>query len=368
MNNDQTLLFVDCWWTFVLPLICLCSMVTNALSVAILHRLRRINRLYELLYVKTCINLVHLVIGFGIFVTKCGYFCPVTMRAGWPAFLVQVYTFYVHGYVGNVLAYSDFLVEVIISVERFVMLNNDSTFRMNLNRPTTQLTTPTLVKQKQSRSTPFVGVRFSLVCFVSLLVYSPSLFFAKIERTNLSRSISLDSDVAMSWRLQVANVHLYEHVETLTTVFMRSLPTLLLVVFINVTNLYHIRQKMKTVAVYRVDNPSIKSRRLISRAEQTNVKFKRMLFYQSLTFVLGNSFFIFGYVFVLVWPRAANERNVNVEIDFPLIPLVCHTLMFASLGLNYFLWIRFDQRFRQAFDGLISMTDSTRPDKTKMLS
>ena len=77
---NRTTLIINYWWTFALPLVCLCSIVTSWFSLLVLHKLRHLNRLYRLLYVKALINLVYLSICFWIFLVKCGVATCVCQR------------------------------------------------------------------------------------------------------------------------------------------------------------------------------------------------------------------------------------------------------------------------------------------------
>ena len=240
---DRTVLLVDYWWTFVLPFICLCSIATSALSLVILHTLRRINQLYRLLYVKTLVNLFYLSICFWIFLVKCGHLCPSSsslasfpLISSWITFSIQVYKFYLYGFVGNVLAYSDLLIEVILSIERFRLINNSPTSHKMLTHA--ERTTD----GKRARWHISFSFKITLVFAVSVLVYVPSLFFAKLT--------SVQPMSAFPYRLQMVNVKLYESTKMFTAVFLRSIPTLILVVFINMINYLYINRKVEGVQAH----------------------------------------------------------------------------------------------------------------------
>ena len=343
---DRTVLLVDYWWTFVLPFICLCSIATSALSLVILHTLRRINQLYRLLYVKTLVNLFYLSICFWIFLVKCGHLCPSSsslasfpLISSWITFSIQVYKFYLYGFVGNVLAYSDLLIEVILSIERFRLINNSPTSHKMLTHA--ERTTD----GKRARWHISFSFKITLVFAVSVLVYLPSLFFAKLT--------SVQPMSAFPYRLQMVNVKLYESTKMFTAVFLRSIPTLILVVFINMINYLYINRKVEGVSTFQTTNPRTLSARLVRNVIEANSKFKRMLFYQSLLFMFGNSFMLVAFAIIITQP------DCSQHVSCALIPLVGNTLLFISLGLNYFLWARYDRRFARALEELIAAHEST---------
>ena len=346
---NQTTVLVDYWWTFVLPLICLCSIVTSGLSLVILARLRsHRTRIYQLLYVKTLTNVAYLSICFWIFLVKCGVFCSrspssYSLRDCLMTFSIQVYKVFIYGFVGNVLAYSDLLIEIMLSIERFRLLKRHNTLAIFEQQQ--QTTT-------EKRTKWYVTFRFRnrivLVFVASSLVYLPSLFFIKLEVLEHH-----DPPLEFPYRLQTVNGELYERIKTFTTVFLRSIPTLLLVVFINLINLYYIKQNVDRVSTFHAKNPNTISSRLVQSVAQANRRLKRMLFYQSLLFMLGNSFFVVGFVILFTWPDGSQNAN------FELLPLTSNTLLFTSLGLNYFLWIRNDRRFAQTLEELVPIPDDT---------
>ena len=337
---NQTYLVVDYWWTFALPFICLCSVVTSALSLLILNKLRHLNRLYLLLFVKTLINMIYLSICFWIFLVKCGHLCPPASNSlTWSllTFGIQIYKHYIYGYIGSVLACSDLLIEIMLSIERFKLTNNNGSSRTPPPTSRRKLTNAAAVERKeehkQEKWYKSFGLKIVFVLASSTLIYLPSLFFIRLVLMDRK-----SSPWTFSYRLQTANAKLDERIRMLTTVFLRSLPTLVLVVFINVINVLYIKRRGDKVCT-RTSN-TIATRKL-----------KRMLFYQSLLFILGNSPLVVSHAILFAWPDG------SAFLDFRFLPLVNNTLLFASLGLNYFLWVRYDQRFGQTSKKLITTTD-----------
>ena len=340
---NRTTLIVNYWWTFGLPFICLCSMVTSGLSLLILYKLRHLNRLYRLLYVKTMVNLAYLSICFWIFLVKCGHLCLSASNSFvWSlvTFTVQIYKYYIYGYVGSTLAYSDLLIEIMLSVERLRLMNNEQT--TTPPSPTNQIER----KERSTRDKWYSSFACKLVVIfaVSSLMYLPSLFFTRLAMDVQSPSL------AFPYRLQKVNAKLDDSIRTFTTLFLRSLPTLVLVVFINVINVFYIKRRVDEVSMFHTTNPHTISKRVVQNVTKANRKFKRMLFYQSLLFTLGNSFLVVSFAIVFVW------SDVGQNVSFvSFVPLVNNTLLFASLGLNYLLWVRYDHRFGRAFEELIAV-------------
>ena len=335
--NNRTSLIVNYWWTVGLPFICLCSMVTSGLSLLVLYKLRHLNRLYRLLYVKTLVNLVYLSICFWIFLVKCGHMCPPasnSLTRSLVTFSIQVYKHFIYGYVSSVLAYSDLLIEIMLSIERLLVMNNEE------SAPLSNVERKYEMPEKWYKS---LSCQIIFVFVVSSLMYSPSLFFTRL-------TVDVQSPALIfPYRLQTVSAKLDDSIRTFTTVFMRSIPTLVLVVFINVLNFYYITRKVDEVSTFHTTNPNTISTRLVRSLTQANDRFKRILFYQSLLFTLGNSFLVVSYAVLFVWP------DVGQFVSLKFLPLVNNTLLFSSLGLNYLLWVRYDQRFGQAFEELVAV-------------
>ena len=290
------------WWRVVLPIICLCSIATSVHSVRILHKLRHVNRLYRLLYVKTLINLVYLNICFWAFLAKFGPWCPRDSNQ-LMTFGIQLYKHFILGYVGSVLAYSDLLIEIIVSVERYKLLNDAKT----------KTKVPTSCRNRKDEKWPMsFGRQMAVVFAASAIVYMASLVLTRLD--------VIEDDVhhqlTFPYRLYTAHAELDGSIRTFTSVFMRSLPTLLLVLCINVINFLHVKRQPNTG-----DDDVDADREL-----------KRMLFNQSLLFVLGNLPTAVSHTILFAWP------DVDQYVSLRFQPLVNNTLLMSSLGLNYFLW------------------------------
>jgi hypothetical protein len=158
--NENAKLFEDIWYTFIVPVICFFSLATNLLNIFILSKLKSKNKIYKYMYYKSIINSIYLFILIFVFLIKCGQFC--TIRESYIAKIYYLYMFY---YLTNCLSLIDLLIELTISLNRYLVITN----RQYVN----QLKTNRL---------------FSCLIIFSLLFYLPNLIFFRLKNFELNNN------------------------------------------------------------------------------------------------------------------------------------------------------------------------------------
>ena len=88
--------FKDFWWTFLLPFICFCSLMTNILNIIVLYDLKSKSKIYKYMLMKSITNSIYLFIYFFIFLLKCGKFCKNEN-----SFIILAYQQYMFFYVSK---------------------------------------------------------------------------------------------------------------------------------------------------------------------------------------------------------------------------------------------------------------------------
>lgn len=112
----------DIIWTFFIPIICFFSLLTNILNIVIFNKLKPMNKSYNLLYIKSFVNVTYLFSSMFVFVTRCGIFCTDLKDS----YIAKFYTLFVLYYFTSSLGLLDLIIEVIISVKRYLKLINST--------------------------------------------------------------------------------------------------------------------------------------------------------------------------------------------------------------------------------------------------
>jgi hypothetical protein len=108
----------DIIWTFIIPIICIFSLLTNICNIIVFKKLKSINKNYNLFYIKSIINSLYLFSSLFVFVTRCGIFCSSLKDS----YMSKFYTIYILYYFTSSLGMLDLLIEVIISLKRYLKL------------------------------------------------------------------------------------------------------------------------------------------------------------------------------------------------------------------------------------------------------
>ena len=331
--------FIDAWWTFVLPVICLASMLINVVNGLMLAKLRPIRPVYRRLFAKSVINSIYLFICMWKFVSKCGQFCELFYREEHVhelSFWIQVYNFYLYGIVGRVLAQCDLFIEILIALQRLRLLTSASS-------GTSECVSHLL------------ATSVKLVVATSSLIYLPDVLFARIvwqagDTTfepcakmfnNASGNISCHMSNT-GWRFELVNKELYETVAGVKVLVVRVLSTVVLVVLINAANCYQIRKKVERIRdATNLNSSSSSSRGFESgRLEQDAALSNRMLMWQSMVYIFGNALLLVLLLLLLLGSVSLRDEYADIYV------LAANTPLFVSFGLTLFVYWLYDEKFR----------------------
>lgn len=127
MNSSASLnTTIDFIYTFVIPSICFCGILANALNLFILNDPSLKNVIYKYLVINAISNLFYYTICFFIFLPRCGSFC--TISHSYPP---QFYLYLFYNYLKNIASYASILIELLVSLQRLAFVLNIQNFNIN---------------------------------------------------------------------------------------------------------------------------------------------------------------------------------------------------------------------------------------------
>ena len=164
MKNIDT--YLDIYWTFILPVICLFSIVTNLINIKVFYALKSKNIIYKYMLYNSLSNVAYLLTVVFVFVIKCGRFCEDLKDS----YIAKVYHQYIFIFLSNSLGLFCLFTEIVISMQRIIFIKN--------------------VSRKWCCSINFV--------LIGLLVFSfafnlPHVFLAQIKPVYISHSNNTDT-------------------------------------------------------------------------------------------------------------------------------------------------------------------------------
>jgi hypothetical protein len=230
MSVSDLRLFEDSWYSFVAPVICFCSLFTNLINANVLVKVKRMDKIYHYMYIKTIINSIYLAICSFVFLFKCGQFCDFKTN-----YVIKMYELYMYMYYSSCLAMLELLIEITISLNRYVTISNNKCFR-------------------------FINGNVMIVSFflISFSFYLPILFLYKVDRVNkpgnmtdayTMQYIEMNND----YKIEVDPTYEY-HLKLLETVGL-SLRGILIVALIIILNvLCFLKHKNNVDNIVMMDN------------------------------------------------------------------------------------------------------------------
>ena len=120
----------DVYWTFILPLICVYSIITCVINLLVFASLKSKNIIYKIMLYNSISDIAYLVSVMFVFMIRCGQFCDDLKYS----YIAIVYHQYVFMYLANSLALFGIFIEILISVQRIFILTNRayiSRFKIN---------------------------------------------------------------------------------------------------------------------------------------------------------------------------------------------------------------------------------------------
>jgi hypothetical protein len=159
----------DFWWTFVFPSINLFSLLTNSICIFIFLNKELKDQIYTFMLFYSINEVLYSLICTFVFLIRCGIYCGRLSDTG---FYSKMYEYVMFFYLSSVLAIFNILIEIFISIKRYLTILNRKHQAIN----------------KISNKTILI-----MLAIFSAVYYSPILFTKSIKLMNVSDGASLNS-------------------------------------------------------------------------------------------------------------------------------------------------------------------------------
>ena len=118
-KESLTLRIADYSNVYLLPVICVFGILTSILSIIVLAKINKFNEnVYLYMMIDSVANLIFLLTQVPIAVLRCGILCPYAYTYG-----AKVFELYIYLYVGYVVVTFSALVDISVSIDRFLSFN-----------------------------------------------------------------------------------------------------------------------------------------------------------------------------------------------------------------------------------------------------
>ena len=310
----------DVIWTFVFPVFCFVGSLTNLVTIYVfVHVQFRRNNVHRLMLAYSVADFFYLTIGSFAFVFKCGSQCDLDK-----SFTAQVYGYIFVDYITSVLAIFNILIEVFLSMQRYLMIVNKKYKMFNLSTNKTLL----------------------IILFISLVYYLPIFFsktiFQKEEKTDHYLSNQTVEETNRTVYTLEANEFGKSYLGKsiiVTLAVIRNLVLLNMIIVFSVLTLYEFRR-------YLVKKARMK------RSQQTPPEFRanRNI---TLTVVSVSFVFIIGHV-----PYAIAFVISIVNADYLPYSLICYRIfcflmLFIAHSFNIVIFYLSNRLFRGILNNML---------------
>ena len=350
---------VDAWWTFVLPGVCVVSLLSNAVCALVLARVMRknANKIFAYMWVKSVAAALYLLICSFVFAIKCNSFVACAAMPAWLQLVAKLYELYLYNYLSSSLALFDLCIETMIALERLfaIMSSYRRTSSGGARRRTSSalaLTAPALA--------------------VSLAFYLPNLVVFELRQTQpqpLTQTANETTiSIAQQQQQQQQQQRYYLGVRDPTmwptyslfiraSVALRCLFVLVLLLAINALTFNRFNKRITIKRMLRVTSTGKLATKscsllvvvflllllfllLICEVTRVRFRFNMMISCQCTMLIVCNVFIVTSYV---ILARSGTSQSPYYRF---LIPS-CNTLVFVSHGLSLLLYAHFNTEFRQ---------------------
>ena len=206
--------FLDIWWTFGIPTICLVSFLTNLTSYIVFKRINKQPSqaiIYKYIEIKSLSVCFYLFSCSCVFMVKCGHLCPTIMSTPTFNLISKIYELYLFRYATACLGLFDLLIEAVIGLERLFVVMNKKYLK-------------------------HVKIQLSIIFAISIVFYSPELFLFGVN----TNSSSTKYHIILRYSDTMAIYHSF----LLFTAVLRGLILVILLICINMIGCLIFRRRM----------------------------------------------------------------------------------------------------------------------------
>ena len=120
LNSDNYITFTDIANVYILPLICLLSIMSNISSICVILNMRlKKDPVNQYILISSICNLIALILTSFTFLIRCGSLCRTSC-----SFSSKVYELYIHLYISNIVIQFSLLLDAMFTFNRLISFSN----------------------------------------------------------------------------------------------------------------------------------------------------------------------------------------------------------------------------------------------------
>jgi hypothetical protein len=304
------LMFPIIWNTFVIPIICAFGMVTNALCVYIFMRLKLKQDLYKYMLASSCICFLYLFMCFFSFTIRCSPLCSFNST-----YAARLYHLYIFLYVTSILGISKGFIELFICLERFLAMKN-------------------LMRK----------ISYKLVLLV-ILILSTFIYTTVLLDFQIRADSSTNNSTPVVFVVNKSDFGQTNEMKALviTTSCIRG-PVILFALFmLDILSIIQFKRILKRkkwlLSIDKANNTKESNEK--KNLEKAEINLNKTVITSSILFIVCN--------FPNVATFIMNTLNFNKTSFFTYFSLFSNTVLFIYHGLNFFVYYKFNKKFRNFF-------------------
>ena len=313
-TEDFSFLMYDYVNTYFLPFICLFGIITSIINVRVLIKMKQNKNINKYLLVISCCDLTFLITQFFIFIIRCGRLCSYSYSYG-----AKFYEAYIFRYFGYVLIFFSCSLDITLSIDRI--------FSFKINRAYIKFQIP-------------LSIRCLILSIISTLICIPQYVLFKIPEAfgKLYVYDSKNNSTCYEVLYQLKN-RKDEDLKNLVS-FLKYIRGYGLLGFFALLNIIivlklkkHLVKKNSITKIGNMSSLNNINKKKISKEHKTTL----MIFVIFLNYLFGHVIDSFSVSIIF-------ESNILVN---NLVYMIGNGFLYISHGLNFFIYLYFDKKFRK---------------------
>jgi len=311
-SANGTLIFPIIWNSIVIPIICVFGMVTNGICIYIFLRLKLKEDLFKYMLASSCLCFLYLFMCFFSFSFRCSSLCAISST-----YVTRLYHYYIFLYATSIFAISKAFIELVICLERYFAMKN------------------LLLSRK---------ISYKLVLLI-IFVFSTFIYTTSLLDNQILAVPSSNNSSEVSYIVTRSTMGQTKELKALviTTSCIRG-PVILFALFLlDILSTIEFRRISKRKCDLTLKT-SFKNSSQVSqqtKMEKAEINLTKLVITSSFLFIVCN----FPFVATIIM----NTMNFNTTLFFTYFALFSHTLLFIYHGLNFFVYYKFNKKFRNFF-------------------
>ena len=323
-TDEFSVMMYDYANTYFLPFICLFGIITSIINIKVLIKMKPYSNINKYLLVKSCCDLTFLITQVFVFIIRCGRLCFYSYSYG-----AKFYEAYIFRYFGYVIIFFSCSLDMTVSLDiifSFKIINRCNKFKI-----------------------PF-KIRCLVLSIISTLICIPQYVLFKIPEAFALLYVHDSKKNFTSYQvLYQLKYRKNEELKILISI-LKFLRGYCLLVFFALLNLIisiklkkHFVKKSSITIKGNISSVKNLNKKILSNENKTTL----MIFVILLNYLFGN---IIDSIDFSV--SSILENNILVN---NLVHMIGNGFLYISHGLNFFIYLYFDKKFRKYFFSLNSV-------------